>query len=376
MEIEKRKRGTGSIIRKSGTSLLYIKYYAADNNGKRVQKEEATGSDDPEVAEKMLRERLVDVSRGMKAKADVLQLRYEDIRDPYLEDHPEVKTVEKAKVAHLNEFFEGQRLTRILESDLIRGYIRQRNSEGVIGSTVKRELGILRAMYYLAQESRMLGSLDIPYFPMPKDSAPRKGFLSADEFEKLRKALPNNIRPVVEFMYYTGCRKGAARKITWEMVNDDCTEIELPGSITKSGEPLVLPLTGALSGLSDTLKDLLKPVEAEENGKKFTFMSPKIGPVFRFTNFRVAWNKACHKAGLGVYEKRLYKGLTPHDLRRSAIRNLIRAGVSESVAMSISGHKTAAVFKRYNITDTKDIHEAMGKVKTYTEEVIQKAKKA
>ena len=51
-------RGAGSIIRKKGTSLLYIIYYATGSNGKRVQREESTGSSDPEVARKILAARV------------------------------------------------------------------------------------------------------------------------------------------------------------------------------------------------------------------------------------------------------------------------------------------------------------------------------
>ncbi len=97
-------------------------------------------------------------------------------------------------------------------------------------------------------------------------------------------------------------------------------------------------------------------------------MQRESGPVFDGTNLRKEWQRACAKCGLGtlteVEGKRdpRYAGLIVHDLRRSAIRNLMKAGVNEKVAMAISGHKTRSVFDRYHIVDTEDVVEAMRKV--------------
>jgi integrase len=89
--------------------------------------------------------------------------------------------------------------------------------------------------------------------------------------------------------------------------------------------------------------------------------------VFDGTNLRKAWHRACVAAGLGTLTEvkdkdPVYSGLIVHDLRRSAIRNLIRAGVRETVAMAISGHRTRSVFDRYNIVSTEDIAAAMKQV--------------
>jgi hypothetical protein len=113
----------------------------------------------------------------------------------------------------------------------------------------------------------------------------------------------------------------------------------------------------AKSQFSDTLLDEVSVMLK----KKFR----NEGAVFDSTNLRKAWAEACHELGLGVKDGWRYHGLTIHDLRRSAVRNLIRAGVREDVSMSISGHKTRAVFSRYNITDTSDIREALIKVGQY-----------
>src|SRR2546429_6128309 len=78
--------------------------------------------------------------------------------------------------------------------------------------------------------------------------------------------------------------------------------------------------------------------------------------------FRRAWIKACVKCGLGEKTGKAwyqYKGLVPHDFRRSAVRNLVNAGVDTATAMKITGQRTLHIFMRYNIISTGQLHEAM-----------------
>jgi site-specific recombinase XerD len=87
--------------------------------------------------------------------------------------------------------------------------------------------------------------------------------------------------------------------------------------------------------------------------------------VFDTRNFRREWIKACVKLYLGKKigeEWHQYEGLIPHDFPRSAARNLIQAGVDQSTAMRITGHRALAVFQRYNIVSTEQLHEPMAKV--------------
>ena len=127
------------------------------------------------------------------------------------------------------------------------------------------------------------------------------------------------------FLYYTGCRTGATSRITSEMVSKDCTEIELPAEIMKNDEPLLLPLVGPLEGISTLLKEMRK-----------SFPKPA-DRVFNFRNFRFAWNKTRDRLGLGKFDKKLrhYDGQKPHEFRRSASRNLIKAGVNRRIAIKL-----------------------------------------
>jgi hypothetical protein len=102
-------------------------------------------------------------------------------------------------------------------------------------------------------------------------------------------------------------------------------------------------------------------------------IKPKAGKAFNNTSLRNEWQIACPACGLGTralvepenedsYAWYKYTGLLVHDLRRSAVRNLVNAGIPERVAMAISGHKTRAVFDRYHIVSTDDVTKAMARL--------------
>jgi integrase len=130
--------------------------------------------------------------------------------------------------------------------------------------------------------------------------------------------------------------------------------IRLESDQTKNSEARTVPLPAVLV-------DILSHVE------------PKTGRVFDDSNLRTEWARACSAVGLGARKKQesrsgfiwyAYSGLIVHDLRRSAIRKLVRAGVPEKTAMAISGHKTRSVFDRYTIVSTEDITIAMRRWKS------------
>jgi integrase len=150
------------------------------------------------------------------------------------------------------------------------------------------------------------------------------------------------------FLYHCGGRRGEAELIEWEQVDLKRGFIRLEEEQTKMDEARIVPLPRPLVAM-------LREIE------------PKIGRVFDTTNIRKEWGKACAACGLGriipvegkKYDPR-YEGLTLHDFRRSAVRNLVTlAGVPEGVAMRITGHKTRSVFDRYHIVSEEDLSGAM-----------------
>jgi integrase len=294
----------------------------------------------------MLQTRLGERNLGIKPAQNVKQIRYEDLRDSYVAAHP-LNPSAKTKVGYLDEFFVGMRAI-VIDSDVIRQFIAEkREDDSLADPTIRRILGMLRSMFNQAKKENKIRHADVPYFPMPADSEPAGQYISPEEFAKVLTHLPEGIQPLFKFMYGTGCRLGAARRITWDMVNENCDVISLPGTITKTKKPLLLVLDGEmLAPLAALLRKQFRRADA---------------PVFDSTNYRTAWSIAVAAAGLGTHDEdtRVRTGVRIHDCRCSAAINLLDAGVDEGTVLKIGGWKTRAMLDRYNVQNEKRIRAAM-----------------
>jgi len=212
---------------------------------------------------------------------------------------------------------------------------------------INRSLQCLRRGLNILREDGKL--VAVPKIRLHKEPGARKGFLEVEQFAELLRALPSYLRSLIAMLYWSGMRKGEALAIDWAQVDLQRREIRLYDEQTKGDEARTLPLHPEVVAL----------IQDRE---------PKHGPVFDATNLRTEWEKACAAVGLGkrvkvegpAYDWHKYTGLRLHDMRRSAVRNMrVLGNVPETVAMKISGHKTRAVFDRYNIVTTGDLHAAM-----------------
>ena len=174
----------------------------------------------------------------------------------------------------------------------------------------------------------------VPAIKLLPDDAVRNEFFTSEEIRALIPCLPDYLRDVVLFAYFTGWRKGELIGLQWANVNRSGAVIRLEPEQTKNRTVRVLALQGELAALIE------RRWRARKAGRVLALhVFHRAGRQLK--NFREPWLKACHQAGLG---NRMF-----HSLRRTAARNMSLQGVPEKVIMSIMGHKTRGMFDRYNI---------------------------
>ncbi len=179
----------------------------------------------------------------------------------------------------------------------------------------------------------------------------RKGFFEEDELTDVRAALPAHLRGIVTLAYYTGWRvQSEILPLTWGQVDRKAQTVRLEPGSTKNREARLLPY-----GLLPELEEVIEAQWAEHQrlaaeGKLVPWVFHRHGQ--RISSFRKAWASACGAAGV--------RGKLLHDFRRTAVRNLVRKRVPDTVAMKVTGHKTRSVFDRYNITSEADLRNALG----------------
>ncbi len=262
------------------------------------------------------------------------------------------KSIDRAElsVKHLSDSFGGMRVVDIT-TDRIRTYILQRQEGGVKNGTINRELTALKRMINLGKQMTPPKVVNLPYIPRLQESVPRQGYFEHSEYLALKKALPAYLRPVVTMAYHTGMRKEEILGLRWSQVDLLDNKITLNPEDTKNREGRVIYLQG----------ELLETIHFQRVYREQKF--PECPWVFinpdgeRIGEFRKTWKTACRQAGV---ENRLM-----HDFRRTGVRNMVRAGVPERVAMAISGHRTRSVFERYNIVNEDDLKRASERVEAY-----------
>lgn len=339
----KYKRGSGSVYLKRG--WCYIKYYV---NGKAVS--EATGTKNKAEARRILQVRLGQLGEGRYLGPTVERVTVDELIAGLLHDYitngkRSLKWVRIKVTKHVLPYFTGRRAHEVTTSD-IQAFTKDRLEAGASNAEINRELALLKRAYNLALRAERI--VKKPYIPLLQERNVRQGFFELREFETVLAYLPDSLRPPMTFAYYTGWRMASEiLKLTWNQVDLETGTVRLEAHTTKNDDarPIYLP---------QILLDVL-----EQQWREHLERYPDCPYVFhrhgnQIISYAKDWQKAVTEAGL--------IGKLPHDFRRTAVRNLVRAGVPERVAMTITGHKTRSVFERYNIVSDGDLKEAARKL--------------
>jgi integrase len=332
------KHGSGSVYKRKKT--WWIDYYA---NGKRVR--ESADTTDKTEARKKLQTRLGQIAEGKFIGPAADRVTFAEMAEDFLNDYrttgkKSLDVAERRVKKHLKRFFAGKTAHGITTAD-VRAFIVARQEEGAALGEINLELAALKRMFNLALQAEKIYRK--PYIPSLRLDNARRGFFEGWEFERLLAKLPEELRGPMSFAYWTGWRKSEVLSLTWPQVDFEVGTVRLEPGTTKNREGRLIYMTADLRAL---LEQHWRAHEAAYSDCPFVFH--RNGK--RIKDIRGSWDRACTEAGLS--------GRIPHDFRRTAVRNMVRAGIPERVAMMMAGHKTRSVFDRYHIVSEGDLKEA------------------
>ena len=350
--MRKRVRGMGGTYPRG--RIWWIQYY---HRGRSFR--ESSHSENEAEANKLLKRRFGEIA-AHQFVPDEEKVTFEDlargiVTDYKLNARKSLNTAILNNISHLREHFGFDRAVDI-NRDRSKTYQALRLEEGAAVGTVNREVAILRRMFSVAIEAGKLSRM--PVFKMLKGEKVREGFVEHGDFLKLLGHLPTHLTPFIEFLYYSGWRKGAAKNLQWSEVDMEGMTVRLMMEDSEKPKPWVLPLDGRLWEI------IQERARHRRLDIKLVFHHKGRG----VGDIRKAWASACKQAGL--------LGPIVHDLRRCAARNLSRAGVPEVVAMKITGHKTNPMYRRYRIVDESELREAQERMQSYLKSQEKRSKVA
>ena len=283
-----------------------------------------------------------------------------------------------------------KQMARDVRTDALNRYVTERHAEGASNASVNRELATLKRAFKLGMIAGKVAKM--PIFPHLTERNVRQGFLEDAAYTKLARACSSEglwLRTMFEVACAFGWRVNELRQLKVQQIDLAARTIRLEPGTTKNSEGrtvIMTELVYQLLGQCISGKKADERVFTREDGSS-------IG------DFRKVWAKVCCAAGVGKMvcpscqsevtkdhkskakcgdcskewkNKQLdFSGLLFHDLRRTAVRNMVRRGIPERVAMTISGHKTRSVFDRYNIVNEADLREAARKLDVKAPIIIQ-----
>jgi len=345
-----------------GSGVWWIQYF--DARGRRRREKAGTKSAAISLYSKRKTEALggKKLPENLRSVVKVSDLAPAILRDYEINGKKSLDSVARRLRKHLLPFFGAMSASELGTDDFNR-YIDQRKKADAENATINREMAALKRIFRLARHGNPPKLRELPVFPARlKENPPRQGFVEDRQYVVLLKHAEEPwLKALIATAYAFAFRKSELiLQLKVSQLDFEQGTIRLYPGTTKNDQGRTVKMT-------DEVCKLLEACIAGKKPDDYVF-ARDARPV---KDFRHAWWTACQKAGLGRFIKEKdrkgrirekWQGLVPHDLRRSAARNMRRYGVDEGVIMQIGGWKTRSVFERYNIVSEADITEASRKI--------------
>jgi integrase len=264
----------------------------------------------------------------------------------------------RSRAKRLRTAFSGHRALAVTH-DVLLAYVQIRQREGEANATINRELEVVSRAFALSIESGKLAYA--PKVPSLREHNARSGFFERADFQAVVKHLKeDDVRDFIEWFFWTGMRPEEIRSLTWADFDRETWAVRLHARDAKTGHGRALALVDELRSVME------RRLRARRLDCALIFH--RAGRPMG--EFRKAWAPACRAAGLATTEARdgrtiIRPARHVYDLRRTAARNMRRAGVHETTIMAITEHRTRSMFDRYNIVSEEDIRDAVVKTTAY-----------
>lgn len=243
-----------------------------------------------------------------------------------------------------------RRVLSLREADLL-AYVSARRGQKAADATIDRELEVLRGALRRAKVSgRIFVVPEVPTLVRRHANA-RQGFLEPEDFFRLLAEIrEDDFRDFLEFFWWTAMRPGEIASLVWEEHDKRGGTLRLRAEDAKIGRTRLVPLVGPLETLIERRTKARRPgvpFVFHVGGKRAVRLSG--GLLDRLYD---DWRRALKAAGLPL-------ALIPYDLRRSALRNTLKAGADKRTAMALGGWLTDSTFYRYQIVTDEDLAAAI-----------------
>jgi integrase len=332
------KRGMGCIYKRG--NIYWIKHSV--NSKSHLESSRSSKEAD---AKRLLKRRLGESAEGRFIGPTVEKILLRELCEDMITDYRinGKRSIDKAQrsVKHLLGFL-GAAKAQQVSTDRVRSFIESRQLQGASNGTINRELAALKRSFNLGLQAEKI--VRKPYISLLEENNVRQGFFEREAFQSVRQAVPDPLKPVLTFAYLIGWRKQEVLGLRWTQVDRGTGTIRVGRGVTKGREGRTIFLKGELKDIIDAQWDARRlecPYVFHRAGK-------------RIKDFRGSWAKALNEA--------IVEGKVFHDFRRTAVRNMLRAGVRENVAMRIAGLKTRSMLDRYDIVNEADLHDAAERI--------------